>query len=86
MEWTGWKPGDTLINLWGSERDILEGKKGLKSIVKENLMNTYLLNSFNMSEDNMRKYVKFINKKSQKLSILMCSLFMNLQDLLKIII
>jgi len=66
MEWTGWKPGDTLINLWGSERDILEGKKGLKSIVKENLMNTYLLNSFNMSEDNMRKYVKFINKKKPK--------------------
>ena len=66
MEWTGWKPGDTLINLWGSERDILEGKKGLKSIVKENLMNTYLLNSFNMSEGNMRKYVKFINKKKPK--------------------
>jgi len=66
MKWTGWKPGDVLISLWGSERDILEGKKGLKWVIKENLMNTYLLNSFKMTENDMRKYVDIINKKKPK--------------------
>ena len=55
-------PGDREIKLWGSERDILKGSIGLKAKLKNLAFNRLLLNSFKMSEKDMRQYVEIINK------------------------
>lgn len=49
------------IFLWGSERDIFRGSMGLKSKIDRWLRNTVFLNSFRMTEDDMKKYIKIIN-------------------------
>jgi len=49
------------ILLWGSERDIFKGTIGLKAKAMNWLTNTRLLNSFRMSEEDMKRYVKIIN-------------------------
>lgn len=56
-------PGDAEIKLWGSERDILDGSIGTKDKIINALYNRTLLNSFVMSEYNMRLYIERINKK-----------------------
>ena len=54
--------GDKEIKLWGSERDILKGSIGFKAKLKNLVFNRLLLNSFKMSEEDMRQYVKIINR------------------------
>ena len=54
--------GDREIKLWGSERDILKGSIGFKAKLKNLVFNRLLLNSFKMSEEDMRQYVEIINK------------------------
>jgi len=49
------------IMIWGSERDIFKGTIGLKAKVMNWLTNTKLLNSFRMSEKDMKQYVGIIN-------------------------
>lgn len=56
-------PGDSEMKLWGSERDILDGSIGIKDKLINAIYNRTLLNSFVMSEDNMRSYIEKINKK-----------------------
>lgn len=53
--------GGREVKLWGSERDIREGRESLKSRAKNFLYNRKLLNSFKMGEDDMRQYVSTIN-------------------------
>jgi phenylacetate-CoA ligase len=60
-EWVGRKNGDTLIKLWGSERDFLEGTRGFQGFKQRYLENVHLLNSFRMSETDMTRYVEYIN-------------------------
>ena len=55
-------PGDNEIKLWGSKRDILKGSIGFKAKLKNLIFNRMLLNSFKMSEEDMRRYVEIINK------------------------
>ena len=50
--------------LWGSERDIFAGTNGLKAKTINWLQNARVLNSFRMTQVDMRNYVKIIN--SQK--------------------
>lgn len=66
-EWTGRKIGERKIKLWGSERDIFEGGKGLRKKLKEILWQEKFLNSFKMSEENMKNYIKIINQWQPKL-------------------
>jgi len=54
---------DKEIKLWGSERDILKGSIGFKAKIQNMVFNRVLLNSFRMSESDMREYVNTINKK-----------------------
>jgi len=54
---------DKEVKLWGSERDVLKGSIGFKAKIKNMIFNRVLLNSFRMSESDMREYVKTINKK-----------------------
>ncbi len=50
------------LRLWGSERDLLLDKEMFSTRLKNFLYNRKELNSFKMSEKNMRKFVKDWNK------------------------
>ena len=65
--WVGKKGGEKKLKLWGSERDILKGGQGWKAKLKEEFLNVKLLNTFRMSEQDMMKFVKEINKFKPKL-------------------
>jgi len=54
--------GDKELRLWGSERDILEGKEKLSIRLRNWLYNRKELNSFRMSEKDMFEFVKKWNK------------------------
>lgn len=54
--------GEKEIKLWGSERDIFEGSIGHKAKLQNWLYNRLLLNSFLMSEEDMKRYVKIWNE------------------------
>lgn len=62
-------PGEKEIKLWGSERDILKGSIGFKAKLKNFIFNRTLLNSFRMSERDMRRYVEIINKEKPKIIV-----------------
>lgn len=66
-EWAGRKDGEKMIKLWGSERDILKGSQGMEGWIKEKLLNIKLLNSFKMSENDMKKYIEIINREKPKI-------------------
>jgi len=66
-EWAGFKLGETMIKLWGSERDILKEKEGFKHKFANWIKSTYLLNAFMMTEENMESYVFAINKRKPRL-------------------
>lgn len=53
--------GGREVKLWGSERDILEGRDSLKTRAIEYLYNRRSLNSFKMGEEEMRDYVGVLN-------------------------
>lgn len=48
------------IILWGSERDIFTGSIGIRAELKNWLMNTKILNSFKMNENDMKEYIWII--------------------------
>lgn len=50
-EWSGRKIGDYQIRLWGSERDIVSGKKDWMNKIYRWMRNEVFLNTFVMSED-----------------------------------
>jgi len=49
------------IYLWGSEKEIFTKVENPKEIIQNWLNNTKMLNSFNLTEVNMEKYIKIIN-------------------------
>lgn len=49
------------IYLWGSEKEIFSNLSNPKDIIQNWLNNSKILNSFNMTEENMEKYIKIIN-------------------------
>jgi phenylacetate-CoA ligase len=49
------------INLWGSPRDLFMGSIGFKSKMINWFTNTLILNSFKMTEIDMKSYIKSIN-------------------------
>jgi len=60
--WAGKDVGQAELKLWGSERDILEGKDEWKTLLRRWLFNTELLNTYRMSTDGMRKHIDRWNK------------------------
>ena len=60
--WAGKDVGQAELKLWGSERDILEGKDEWKTLLRRWLFNTELLNAYRMSLDGMRKHIDRWNK------------------------
>jgi len=55
------EPAEKKVIVWGSERDLLEGRSGFKSRIANWLNNTVFLNAFSMTEDDMRRFVQTIN-------------------------
>jgi phenylacetate-CoA ligase len=65
--WRGANLYDDMVVIWGAERDIFEGKRSWRSKFDDIYLNRVVLNSFAMSEDDMRRYIKILNKKRPKL-------------------
>lgn len=55
------------IKLWGSERDLFQGTIGLRAKVSNFIRNQRLLNSFKMSQEDMKNYISQINSLRPKL-------------------
>lgn len=60
-EWAGRKLGESQIKLWGSERDILGQSESIAHVLANWVWNLKLLNSFRMTQENMKKYIEEIN-------------------------
>jgi len=58
---SGYQFGDFMIKLWGNENEIF-GKKNYKSIILDYLKNVKVLNTFNLDENKIRKYIKKMYK------------------------
>jgi phenylacetate-CoA ligase len=65
--WAGKDIGETEIKLWGSERDILEGREKFSTYLRRWLFNTETLNTYRMSNDDMRHYILRLNRLKPKM-------------------
>jgi len=63
-KWQGLSLYDSEIVLWGAARDTYTGKKPFISKFKDFITNSVLLNCFVMSKNDMKRYLKIINKNS----------------------
>jgi len=54
--WAGWRPGEPVIRLWGSERDVLLGSIGWRNKLSAFARNQTVLNAFRMGEAEMASY------------------------------
>lgn len=66
-EWARRDEGDYMIKLWGDEREILKDAKGLNWFLIRHLKNIEILNSFKMSQEDIKKHINIINKKKPKI-------------------
>lgn len=60
--WMGIEPYDSNISIWGAIRDTFEGRKPLSIYIKDFFRNRIILNSFKMSEEDIKKYIELLNK------------------------
>lgn len=58
----GQEIGEKEFRLWGSERDLLEGKEKLVTRLRNWLYNRTELNAFKMTEENMAMFINKINR------------------------
>ncbi len=66
-QWRNLDPFDSVIKIWGAERDTFHGKKNWWSYTKDFLRNRLILNSFILTSENIAKYINYINKHQPKL-------------------
>ncbi len=69
--WAGAGVGDSIVYLWGSERDILEGSFGaeLKKLIIKSLLRKTYLNAFRMTPEKMNEFINILNTTQPKLII-----------------
>lgn len=60
--WTGYRPGEPWIKLWGSERDLFDERKAIRSRIGDWLRNQTLLNSFRMGPEEMDEYLDHMDE------------------------
>src|SRR5512135_1361952 len=60
-KWSGYSEGGKKVLLWGSERDLLAGGEGLKTIMGRWLRGEVWFNAFRMTQEQMGECVKKIN-------------------------
>jgi len=61
-EWAGRKIGEPMVRLWGSTLDILKRSQGFKGYLKQLLSGVTTLSSTKVSEEDMHRYLRAINK------------------------
>jgi phenylacetate-CoA ligase len=61
-EWAGRKIGDSMVKLWGSLSDILGSGQGFKAYLRQQVSGITILNTYRMTEEDMYRHVKKINK------------------------
>ena len=61
--------GECEIQLWGSERDITEETERASARFINKLTNTAILNTFNMTPNRMREFIRVLNARRPKLII-----------------
>lgn len=61
-EWAGRKIGEPMVRLWGSMQDVLKGGQGFKEYLRQQLSGVTTLSSTKVSEEDMHRYLKTINK------------------------
>ena len=61
-DWAGRKIGEPMVKLWGSIQDILKGGQGFKEYFRQQLSGVTTLSSAKVSEEDMHRYLKTINK------------------------
>jgi phenylacetate-CoA ligase len=57
----GHEIGKTMVQLWGSERDILEGSVGIRAKVTNYFWNIRLMNAFRMTPEKMKQYLSLLD-------------------------
>lgn len=65
--WTGWRPGDSEMLIFGSDRDILESTIGFRAGVANRLMRRSFFNAFRMPEAAMRECLEALNQERPRL-------------------
>jgi phenylacetate-CoA ligase len=61
-EWAGRKLGDPMVKLWGLLSDILGNSQGFKGHLRQQVSGITILNTYRMTEEDMYRYVKKMNK------------------------
>lgn len=67
--WAGREIGDSQIRLWGSERDIITGKKDKINKIYRWLKNEKFINTFSMTDKEMRECIDYIKKRSPRMML-----------------
>jgi phenylacetate-CoA ligase len=62
LAWSGRESGESMIKLWGSDRDVLSGTLGWRNKFSGFIRNHRWANSFKMSESAMLRYLKWIKQ------------------------
>jgi phenylacetate-coenzyme A ligase PaaK-like adenylate-forming protein len=65
----GHEPGQAVVRLWGSERDLFEGTLGWKAKMANLVTNTTFLNAFRMDPERMREFIRILNQKRPRLIV-----------------
>ncbi len=61
-EWAGRELGDPMVKLWGLLSDILGSGQGFKEYLRQQVSGIIILNTYRMTDEDMYRYVKKINK------------------------
>jgi phenylacetate-CoA ligase len=61
-EWAGRKLGDPMVKLWGLLLDILGNGQGFKGCLRQQVSGITILNTYRMTEEDIYRHVKKINK------------------------
>lgn len=59
--------GQRETRLWGSERDILEGGRGMKAKIGEWITNSHTVNAFSMTPESMMTLLRDLNRRPPRL-------------------
>jgi phenylacetate-CoA ligase len=65
----GRSPGERVVFLWGSEREILEGTAGIKAKVLRALADEHMVNSFQLTPEAMRTFIADVERAPPKLIV-----------------
>lgn len=65
--WAGHEAGDPEVDLWGDEREVLQGTLGLRNRVTNSLKRKILLNAFHLTPEAMRGFAQVLRRTRPRL-------------------